>query len=43
MQENSTSGSYDYAISLTLSDEGAKKFAEATEQHEGQDNLHLDG
>ena len=27
MQENSTSGSYDYAISLTLSDEGAQKFA----------------
>uniref|UniRef100_UPI003AB48C3C preprotein translocase subunit SecD n=1 Tax=Hominenteromicrobium sp. TaxID=3073581 RepID=UPI003AB48C3C len=36
MQENSTSGSYDYAISLTLSDEGAKKFAEATERLKGK-------
>ena len=32
MQENSTSGNYDYAISLTLSDEGAQKFAAATER-----------
>ena len=36
MQENSTSGSYDYAISLTLSDEGAQKFAEATERLKGK-------
>ena len=36
MQENSTSGNYDYAISLTLSDEGAKKFAEATERLKGK-------
>ena len=36
MQENSTSGSYDYAISLTLSDEGAQKFAEAPERLKGK-------
>ena len=36
MQENSTSGNYDYAISLTLSDEGAQKFAEATERLKGK-------
>lgn len=36
MQENSTSGGYDYAISLTLSDEGAQKFAEATERLKGK-------
>ncbi|MGN0477955.1 MAG: preprotein translocase subunit SecD [Hominenteromicrobium sp.] len=36
MQQNSTTGEYEYAISLKLSDEGAEKFAEATERLKGQ-------
>lgn len=36
MQQNSTTGEYEYAISLTLSDEGAEKFAEATERLKGK-------
>ncbi|MBQ6855864.1 MAG: protein translocase subunit SecD, partial [Lachnospiraceae bacterium] len=30
MQQNETTGEYEYAISLTLSEEGAEKFSEAT-------------
>lgn len=36
MQQNSTTGEYEYAISLTLSDEGTEKFAEATERLNGE-------
>lgn len=36
MQQNATTGEYEYAISLTLSDEGAEKFAEATERLNGE-------
>ena len=36
MQQDSTTGSYTYAISLTLSEEGTKKFADATERLKGK-------
>ena len=36
MQQNTTTGEYEYAISLKLSDEGTKKFAEATERLKGK-------
>lgn len=36
MQQDPTTGSYTYAVSLTLSDEGAEKFAEATERLQGE-------
>lgn len=36
MQQDSTTGSYTYAISLTLSEEGTEKFAEATERLKGK-------
>ncbi len=36
MQQDSTSGEYTYAISLTLSEAGAEKFAEATERLSGE-------
>lgn len=35
MQQDSTSGSYKYVVSLEFSDEGATKFAEATERLQG--------
>ena len=35
-QSNSTTGSKDYVVQLTLTDEGAKKFAEATEANIGK-------
>lgn len=36
MNQDSTSGSYKYVVSLEFSDEGAVKFAEATERLQGQ-------
>lgn len=43
MTQDETTGEYQYVVALTLSDEGAQKFAQATTAMVGETHLHLDG
>lgn len=43
MIQDPTTGATEYEVGLELSDEGAQKFAEATERLQGQIMFHLDG
>ena len=42
MMQDQETGQYQYMVSLTLSDEGKEKFAEATERLVGRHHLHLE-